>query len=85
MSSPLNQLCFILENTAKCLYHSVPDTQPQVAYPTLGRFLVLFLTAQSPLSAWLKKAALGCCGGRCLHISCVLLSSKFAPPPPEKM
>lgn len=79
VSSPLNQLCFILENTAKCLYRSVPATQPQVTCLTLGRFLVLFLTAQSPLSAWIKKAALGCCGGRCLHISCALLSSKFAP------
>lgn len=73
-----HQLSFVPKNITKCLYHSVLDTQSQVTYTTLGRFLVLFLTTQSPLSAWIKNAALGCSGGRCLHVSCALLCRKFA-------
>lgn len=60
-------------------YHKVPVplrvcTQPQVAFTTLGRVLVLFLTTQSPLSPWNKSAALQ---GRCLHVSCALLCRKL--------
>lgn len=73
-----HQLSFVPENITKYLYHSVLDTQSQVTYTTLERFLVLFLTTQSPLSAWIKNAALGCSGGRCLHVSCALLCRKFA-------
>lgn len=74
-----HQLSFILENTTKCLYHSVPDAQPQVACTSLGRFLVLFSDhSVSHCSAWIKNADLGCSGGKCLHVSCALLSSKFA-------
>lgn len=59
--------------------HKVPVplsawSQSQVAFTTLGRVLVLFLTTQSPLSPWIKSAALQ---GRCLHVNCALLCRKL--------
>lgn len=65
-------------------YHEVPVPlgagypAPSCLHHSWEVFGAFFLTAQCPLSAWIKNTALGCCAGRCLHVSCALLSSKFA-------
>lgn len=49
---------FIPENNVLCLFLS--DTEPQAARVALRSILVLLLTTQSPLPAWIQNAALRC-------------------------